>query len=1067
MEMLIMASGGLNSIASSLGHMEGDAYIISEYCEDVLEEMLDNLKLENKVTRPVRVNIANSKVLEADLLPILSAAKDNVEAFQAIVRLLVNLSMPLEVILPVHPNMTKADWDQRRTLQDMLQKIKKHFVQEAPVRAILEQMSTELEHHGSYRMDKDSMESMNDCLVLIRNILHIEENTGMESNNDIVRHMLDNDFGEIIHSMLSREEAEIWISAMVQVVRLMFRDQMSQDLVKRAAKLYEKGTLFAPASQETQSSGTSPEQTGAENVEVDVKSPWKTLRESSPPLAKNGCSAFQIHTLDDNISSGSSEPLGYSSSDSGFPLSEGFATDSNSDTGLSAEKHPDEKADDENSETVKGGGAPVTSHDGDDVGGQSSETSSSSSGIDSSPGVPPSPRDLSTDEDSLRDSLTGFALADDSSTCSGKESPRSVDASPPPATTETTSENNSSKRPREYLCRPREDPRGSPDSQASEEDDTDSRTSGNDSTFSVSSDNSSSSFTSSSETGSSFSTSSTSMDGTGRKQELLRNRLCKFAVRFCQHGLNRLILLSQDNLLQRVNDCYVLWCMSYFLPFSSLPCISYSDVRYNLSSMVVTYLMFVTLNTWESFTLATGDATADSKSNILFRRLYLLVASLRQILSSTRRFMEKELGTEERESLSNFMNCLCHLEGLRKLYLLLLRKFRPKNESVQYLRALVVGNDELLRIITSEQAYAVEGNSKFNCEEHVKQLASRQVLLTYNELLTKFSSNTQEENEAAFTLMYHTAVDLRNHKLVYQLSILDTFADLWEHGAEDCISQSSWDFMDHIVQVFAEHSVNNPDILMEHIAASTSKKRKYEELDDSSEDEYSPFKKSLTAKGGLSLPTMHSSGSEDETAETNHIKDNVKTCIRALTIKGYKPQIRGLQNLLLETCYAKLACPKTAVVEPVVWLNHIQMKSVPLFAFSQADELAMNDPHFQEILRRVGMHSAKDSHHLFPSIPAFWTAEMCLNAAKMLGDINCEKLGFALTPEGELSPEYLELQVPCTTFEPNGGLDNTKTGQELDEKPTTSRVSSQMASLPKNMWLSVVQQLNAEKEAKA
>jgi hypothetical protein len=138
------------------------------------------------------------------------------------------------------------------------------------------------------------------------------------------------------------------------------------------------------------------------------------------------------------------------------------------------------------------------------------------------------------------------------------------------------------------------------------------------------------------------------------------------------------------------------------------------------------------------------------------------------------------------------------------------------------------------------------------------------------------------------------------------------------------------------------------------------------------------------------------------------------------------------------------------------------MKSVPLFAFTQADELAMSDFHFQELLQRLGMHNANDSQHLYPSIPAFWTAEMCFNAAKMLGDIDYEKLQFALTSEGELSPEYLEHQVPSMTFDPS----EDEMAHEEDQKPTTSRISSSMASLPQNIWLSVVQQLNAEKEGK-
>jgi hypothetical protein len=314
--------------------------------------------------------------------------------------------------------------------------------------------------------------------------------------------------------------------------------------------------------------------------------------------------------------------------------------------------------------------------------------------------------------------------------------------------------------------------------------------------------------------------------------------------------------------------------------------------------------------------------------------------------------------------------------------------------------------------------------------------------------------------------MYHTAIDLKNHKLIYQLAILDTFADLWEQGSEHCISKSSWKFIDHMVSIFVQNSMDNPDDILEHVAETTSKKRKHNQVELSSEDKVCPLKKPFYAKGGLYIPTIHSSSSEDETAEARHIKDNIKSCIKALSIKGYKPQLRGLQRLLLETCYAKLAGPKTEILEPVVWLNHIQVKSVPLVAFSQADEMAMNDPHFQEILQRLGMHSAKDSQHLFPSIPAFWTAEMCFHSAQLLGDISYDKLTFAMTEEGQLRPEFLEIPVTSMTFNPAGSDGQDAAHEEPEEKPTTStRKPNSMAHLPKNIWLSVVQELNAKKEA--
>ena len=93
--------------------------------------------------------------------------------------------------------------------------------------------------------------------------------------------------------------------------------QMSQDLVKRATRLYEKGTLFQAASQETRRGGTGPEKPSSNTSGVDMLSPWRSLRKSGPAEVE-GLSSF--------LSSGNSSDSGDNSktdagSDSGFPRS--------------------------------------------------------------------------------------------------------------------------------------------------------------------------------------------------------------------------------------------------------------------------------------------------------------------------------------------------------------------------------------------------------------------------------------------------------------------------------------------------------------------------------------------------------------------------------------------------------------------------------------------------------------------------------------------------------------------------------------------------------------------------
>ena len=89
------------------------------------------------------------------------------------------------------------------------------------------------------------------------------------------------------------------------------------------------------------------------------------------------------------------------------------------------------------------------------------------------------------------------------------------------------------------------------------------------------------------------------------------------------------------------------------------------------------------------------------------------MAVLRQILSQLTRYLDTEgatpaLTTEEKKQLNTVSQTLCLTTNLRMLYPMLIRGFKPKSETQQYLRELVQGNTELLKLFSATSAEHLE-----------------------------------------------------------------------------------------------------------------------------------------------------------------------------------------------------------------------------------------------------------------------------------------------------------------------------------------------------------------------
>ncbi|XP_072034721.1 protein timeless-like isoform X2 [Amphiura filiformis] len=345
------------------------------------------------------------------------------------------------------------------------------------------------------------------------------------------------------------------------------------------------------------------------------------------------------------------------------------------------------------------------------------------------------------------------------------------------------------------------------------------------------------------------STSST-IDGERAAREL-RDKLSQFALKFARKGLDRCILLCQVDLLKGLEDMCFLWVQNFFLPFADHPSVTYADIRHTVSSAVLSNLTYLACQSWQQFKMSMGKDRKKGQSNSKFKKLYLIMAVLRQLLSQLRRYSEKTLSEEEQKWFLAATETLCCTTNLRQLYPMLIRLFEPRNETVQYLRELIHGNSELLQLFNNTHNKHIE-NGKEVMLQHFTDFVDNEVISTYNHLLSSFSQNTIAENEAVFTFFYHIVIDLDAAEQLFKLPIFNNFANIWEAESPP-VSQESLDLMDYIMFKYTELAMENPedglDIAKDTAGSSRKKpqKGKKRKLVQVESDEGTSVKKSKVA----------------------------------------------------------------------------------------------------------------------------------------------------------------------------------------------------------------------------
>ena len=304
-------------LGNSLGHQVGDTYAIHGETSKVLDDINRRLTEEDKNLRTYRRALAFSQMIQKDLVPILVNSMHNLEVFDAVIRLMVNLTVPVECLCPLEI-LTKSE-DGRQTIYELsnsLLKTKEVFRDPRTTRVIMERLSR---YATNDKISSMEVTLVNNCLLLIRNILHIPDSQSSKNvkqkcsnQNQIMWNLFAQNIDKILLDLIKNNMRSIWCTSVVQLIALVYKDQHVITLQKLLQNFLESSLS---ESSEDNESNTSPQyQNGSCSPTTDDSSDQASRETSTPELKvvtvrqrRDSCGSLEV--LPNNSPAPSEGPL--------------------------------------------------------------------------------------------------------------------------------------------------------------------------------------------------------------------------------------------------------------------------------------------------------------------------------------------------------------------------------------------------------------------------------------------------------------------------------------------------------------------------------------------------------------------------------------------------------------------------------------------------------------------------------------------------------------------------------------------------------------------------------------
>nr|AGZ88039.1 TIMELESS [Belgica antarctica] len=1028
--MELLYNPQIHSIFASLGKMEGDKYMVSEECMAGLEEINSKLSLEDHTLRTYRRAIGFGQNLKKDILPILVNTKDP-QILDCTIRLLVNLTIPIECLLSVDVmSRTEIGRHTIYELNRLLITSKEVFIDSKATKAVIDWMKVILEN--DHKLSTEQCESINNCLLLLRNILHIPENsihqqqTQTSMQNQILWNLFTQSIDKLLIHLISSPQKSYWVVTIVQLIALIYKDQHVGTLQKLLNHWFEVGS-HTDSSDDNESNTSPPKQSSGDSSLMLTSDPTSDSSDNGGGKIINMMDVQDVNSSDFTAIRVKPKPtISQNSVDSidSLPTSEGSDATShdiimkspessissslksqmlthksrNQQTNISTSNQKFCKRQKNSCKKQQSQQIPSSNH---------SELSDCGYGTQASQG------DMQLEK--KRESISTSSNDDDIPT-------QKPAHQKPPVTNQKQRFNAAQKQrnPNPTTTQEKKDARRKKLVKRSK-------------------------------------SSIINMKGLihhSPTDEDISNILKEFTVDFLLKGYGMLVQELHSKLLNdiqlSIDTSHFFWLVTYFLKFAAQLELDLEHISPVMSFDVISYLTFEGVSLCEQLELISRQQGSNMKPCL--RKIHLVVTAIREFLQALETYKKSShLSKEDREYINKLQIQISRTEDLRQMFVLLLRCYNPAVQSRQYLKDLIVTNHSLLLLL---ETVSVESTS-FSMIEHMQQFGTIEIMRNYGILLENFYENGEFVNECIFTMMHHVGGDLSQVTILFQPNILKIFSQIWETEYELCDDWS--DLIEFVIHKFINTppkprvSLPSPSstegVSINGIWAKEDLDTLYwyyaqsKKCDDVIGNIITQFKESghksktriavvqqLLQQDIISLmkcdelmkfedslyegevtransPANTESGielSDKFKAVVSPQPDDIKVLRDRLLSENKGKHVVWLQKVLMECCFAKLSlidsnknCEDfTQIVEPIPSHFINKQQSTPLVPFNSEQSQVLVYQPFVLLLHKLGFHLPSDANKLFVRIPEFWTPEMLFSVAEKLGPVNEHDLKF-------------------------------------------------------------------------
>lgn len=1055
----LLANPQIYSTFGSLGSYVDDVYLVNDDALRSLEEIICKLALEDTSLRTFRRAIGFGQNVKNDILPLLVNAKET-ETIDTAIRLLVNLTVPVECLLPVELfSKSEIGCHTIFELNKLLHTSKEAFVEWKTTKAVVDHIKSTLEKDP--KLSLDNCNSINNCLLLLRNILHIPEtkapnghgqhshsnsNHNTSYQNQIIWNLFTQSIDKLLIHLMSCPQRAYWAVTMAQLIALMYKDQHISTLQK-LLNLWFESTL-SESSEDNESNTSPPQQCSGDSSPMLTSDPTSDSSDNGSgkmpsSISKNPEEADQVARKAPEYPSQmimarviKSHQMYHQSnvkhSSCAKPV-ELQGEKSSSMAKIQAKQNSPASAS-PNPEATQKSAAPVDikpSNSSSHFTPPYPHTKSPTSAAGSTDQIQKDKGQISLSETS--DCGYGTQVEKESISTSSNEddgpNQKPVHQKPPPNQKQRFNAANKSRNPaapheKKELRRKKLVKRSK--------------------------------------------SNIINMKGLmhhAPSDDDISHILKEFTVDFLLKGYGFLVQELHAQLLSdlqvHIDTSHFFWLVTYFLKFASQLELDIEHVSTVMSFDIVSYLAYEGVMLCEQLELMNREPQNDLMPCL--RRIHLVVTAIREFLQALDTYKKSShLTKEDKDKLKLLQLQICATEDLRCLFVLLLRCYNPTVQSRQYLQDLIVTNHILLLLLDGVQGIAATNNGEMLV--HIKQFATVEIMHQYGLLLEDFRDNGAFVNDCIFTMMHHVGGDLGQINVLFQPNILKTYSQIWETEYEICDDWS--DLIEYVIHKFINTPQPSPlastlpeistqllsginpwtqeekdslqwyyvqckqssclvaDILNLFKENGNQQKTRVSiieqlweqdiisltQYDDLMKVENPEYERNVQTPA-FSVASGNSGKRDDENKTPSTAVDDIQVLRDRLLKENKSNMIVWLQKSLLNCCFVKLNAlsgnlyvssnidedGKVVVMESVSYHCITKKQSIPVVPWNQEQYNILSYQPFVLLLHKLGFHLPADAKKMFVRIPEFWTADILYSIALKLGPVEQSITKFDLT----------------------------------------------------------------------